>query len=360
MPERDGAVRALGLMAFMALALLAVPEHAAAQTSAADDKWSGDEDDKTITGNVIAGDPDDSNAGADTGEGLSVTRYAFGSSITMTPVNAAASESGDHGSLVIQSTGAFTYTVDASNNSLAAGMNNTDVFTYEIEDDDDATDTGTLTITITGANDAPFPRNPIPNQTANIGEPLNFRLPNFTFGDPEPFDTLSYTATLENGDMLPTWLMFSRFGIFSSANVPGSAAGSYSISVRAMDIAGAVSAPSTFTLTVGTMATAVDDAGTGDEDDKTITGNVITGDPDNSNAGADIGEGLSVTRYAFGSSITMTPVTPTASESGDHGSLVITAAGAYTYTVAASNNSLPARTITTRMRSRMRSRMMRT
>ena len=304
-------------------------------------RGTGDEDDRTITGNVITGDPDNSNAGADRGEGLSVTRYAFGSSITMTPVTPAASENGDHGSLVITSAGAYTYTVAASNNSLPAGTDNTDVFTYEIEDDNDMTSTGTLTITVTGVNDAPVFTNAIPARTTlEAGRMFSHQIPTNTFVDPDTGATLEYAATLANGNALPAWLMLSTSGAFSSASVPDDAE-DLSLLVTVTDdtdAAGDMAAP--FALTVNTEAMAANDAGEGDEDDTTITGNVITGDPDNSNAGADRGNGLSVTRYAFGSSITMTPVNATASENGDHGSLVITAAGAYTYTVAASNQAL--------------------
>ena len=313
-----------------------------AKAMAVDDEGEGDEDDGTITGNVITGDPGNSDAGADTGVGLLVVSYAFGSRL--------ADQGGllrsDHGSLVITVQGAFTYTIGASNNSLRAGASNTEVFTYTITDNinnEDASDTGTLTITINGVNDAPVLTNAIPAQSAIAGRMFSYPIPGNTFVDPEAGDTLRYKATLANGDPLPTWLMLSTSGTFSSARVAASAAGSYSISVTATDSASTDSVmPATFTLTVTKPLTAVDDAGAGDEDDTTITGNVITGDPDNSNAGADQGSGLTVTRYAAGSSIAMTPVNATASEGGDHGSLVITAQGAFTYTVGASNNSLRA------------------
>ena len=120
--------------------------------TAMNDTASGTEDGATITGNVIDGN----SGGRDTAPSgtPTVTRYAAGSSLAGA-VNAPASAAGTYGRLTIATTGAFTYTVAASNNALAPGRSNTDTFTYEIMDGTASRETATLTITVTGVNDMP-------------------------------------------------------------------------------------------------------------------------------------------------------------------------------------------------------------
>ena len=449
---------------------------------AVDDEAEGTEDETMISGDVIEGDASD--VGADSGTGLSVTRYAFGSSIDTTPVAADASENGNHGSLVITAKGVFTYTVASSNHSLAASGRNMDEFIYEIEDDGGTKATAKLTITITGVNDLPTlaeeigqtgpapdketqeaggsnndipgdtmgkgklnasdvddgavvtiqgrraqPQgqwlsgtdsggapatvidgrlgeltlgadgtwiyaldddraatnalqtlqtvtdafdfrasdgtgfstplvqveisvngnndrptfaNVIPAQTAIKGQPFSYQIPANTFADPDTA-TLTYKAKRADDSPLPTWLRISASGLLSSTSVPDSAPASLSIVVSASDGGFLEASAIAFTLTIREPAVmAVDDKAEGTENVATITGDVIAGSATNNPTGADSGTGLSVTRYAFGSSIDTTPVAADASENGNHGSLVITAKGAFTYTVADSNHSLAA------------------
>ena len=86
--------------------------------TAVNDTESGTEDEAMITGNVIDG----SSGGRDTSPTATptVVRYAAGSSLAGA-VNAPASAPGTHGRLTIATTGAFTYTVAASNNALTTG-----------------------------------------------------------------------------------------------------------------------------------------------------------------------------------------------------------------------------------------------
>ena len=65
---------------------------------------------------------------------------------------------GAHGSLLLNASGGYTYTLDngsAAVQALGAGETLTDTFSYTITDGDDDNSTTTLTITITGTNDAP-------------------------------------------------------------------------------------------------------------------------------------------------------------------------------------------------------------
>ena len=137
------------------------------------DTATGTEEDPTITGNVIAGDMSNADAGKDSGTGLTVTRYTLGNVIGLAP-DAPAFVEGLYGRLVITAaSGAFTYTVadSDSNNALAMGEVNTDTFAYEILGTDGTTDVATLTITINGVNDAPVPIDNPRVDAAAAGEP---------------------------------------------------------------------------------------------------------------------------------------------------------------------------------------------
>jgi len=65
-----------------------------------------------------------------------------------------------------------------------------------------------FTLTVTPPNQAPTVANAIADQTANYGTAFSYNMPTTTFKDPEG-DALSYTATLEDGSALPTWLVFN-------------------------------------------------------------------------------------------------------------------------------------------------------
>ncbi|MDZ8089585.1 MAG: putative Ig domain-containing protein, partial [Nostoc sp. DedQUE12b] len=110
-----------------------------------------------------------------------------------------------------------------------------------------------FTLTVNNTNDAPQVASPIANQQATEDAVFNFTIPANTFIDVDAGDILTYTATLENGNPLPSWLSFNATNkTFSgtplnenvSANV-----GSLNIKVTAKDIAQA-QASNVFTLTV--------------------------------------------------------------------------------------------------------------
>ena len=65
-----------------------------------------------------------------------------------------------------------------------------------------------FTLTVTPPNQAPTVANAIADQTANYGTAFSYNMPTTTFKDPEG-DALSYTATLEDGSALPSWLVFN-------------------------------------------------------------------------------------------------------------------------------------------------------
>lgn len=68
-------------------------------------------------------------------------------------------------------------------------------------------------------NQAPTVANAIADQTVSFGTAFNYKIPTTTFKDPEG-DTLSYTAILEDGSALPTWLVFNPTTGTFSGTVP--------------------------------------------------------------------------------------------------------------------------------------------
>ncbi|MDO8629984.1 MAG: putative Ig domain-containing protein, partial [Phycisphaerales bacterium] len=98
-------------------------------------------------------------------------------------------------------------------------------------------------------NHAPTVVNPLNDQAANEDALYNFQLPADAFADGDAGDILTYSATLPNGDPLPSWLSFDA-ATRSFTGTPGNAdVGMLSIRVNAVD-GGDLSASDTFDLTV--------------------------------------------------------------------------------------------------------------
>jgi len=98
-------------------------------------------------------------------------------------------------------------------------------------------------------NFTPYVMNPVPNQVGVRGQFFTFPVPDSTFIDDDGYNTLSFSATLSNGNPLPSWLSFDTANAVFSGT-PDSLQIIY-ISVTATDTAGA-SATSTFKLSVQT------------------------------------------------------------------------------------------------------------
>jgi VCBS repeat-containing protein len=78
----------------------------------------------------------------------------------------------------------------------------------------------TLTLTINGLNDAPVVEHPIPDQRAKEGCRFEYAIPACVFSDVDVNDTLTYRATLANGDPLPRWLNFDPVTMTFSGTPP--------------------------------------------------------------------------------------------------------------------------------------------
>ncbi|KAB0680368.1 N,N-dimethylformamidase beta subunit family domain-containing protein [Aureimonas leprariae] len=200
------------------------------------------------TGNVLANDTD-----PDAGDSKTVTAVGFGS----TAGTLGTALAGARGSLVLNASGAFTYTVNETNAAVQALRLSTDTltdtFSYTMRDSAGATASTTLTVTVHGANDSPVLAAQTGTQTAVVGSPFSLMLPAGTFTDVDGGDGLAYTATLADGSALPNWLSFDA-GTRTFAGTPTSAdLGTLGIKVAVADLGG-LAASETFSLNVSNTA----------------------------------------------------------------------------------------------------------
>jgi len=206
--------------------------------TATDDSVTTNED-NAVNGNVLTNDTD-----PDTGDIL-----------TVSAVNGNAANVGNQITLLsgalltLNSDGTFAYNPNGQFESLAAGATANDSFTYTISDNFDDTSTATVNLTINGVNDAPTVANAIADQTTLEDGFFSFTIPANTFADADAGDTLTYSATLANGNPLPTWLSFNATTRTFSGTPDDPDNGTISIKVTATDSSNA-SVDDTFNLTV--------------------------------------------------------------------------------------------------------------
>ncbi|MEH1968191.1 putative Ig domain-containing protein [Nostoc sp.] len=116
-----------------------------------------------------------------------------------------------------------------------------DIFGVEVSDD--------FALTVKNVNDAPEVVEAIANLKVVIDTQLNFTIPENTFIDIDAGDSLIYTATLENGDPLPSWLIFNTATRNFSGTPTAVNLGQHNIKVTVKDISGD-EASDVFVLTV--------------------------------------------------------------------------------------------------------------
>ncbi len=104
-------------------------------------------------------------------------------------------------------------------------------------------------LTVQDTNDAPILVKGIVDSSVTINKAFNLTLPAGTFIDIDAGDVLSYSATLANGQPLPTWLTFNVATQTLSGQAAFANVGSIGIKVIATDTTGA-QAEDIFTLTV--------------------------------------------------------------------------------------------------------------
>jgi Putative Ig domain/Bacterial Ig domain/RTX calcium-binding nonapeptide repeat (4 copies) len=129
---------------------------------------------------------------------------------------------------------------------------NAETFSYTVSDGQGGADSQIVTLEITPVNDAPTVQNAIADRNATEDSIFSFTVPANAFADIDAGDTLTYSATLDNGDALPSWLTFNAStktfsGVPADENV-----GAIDIKVTATDASGA-SVSDIFKLTVANI-----------------------------------------------------------------------------------------------------------
>ena len=156
------------------------------------------------TGNVLTNDTDQN-----AGDTKTVSAVSFGA----TAGTLGTALAGAYGSLVLNASGAYTYTVNETSSAVQALRLSTnmltEVFNYTMRDAAGATSSTTLTVTIHGANDAPVLAVQTGDQSTTVGSAFSLTLPAGTFTDVDSGETLTYAATAIDGTALPAWLAFT-------------------------------------------------------------------------------------------------------------------------------------------------------
>ena len=106
-----------------------------------------------------------------------------------------------------------------------------------------------MTVSVTEANNAPTVANTIANQSVAEDNSLNFQFDANVFSDSDVNDTISYSATLADGNALPTWLTFNASTRTFSGTPENNDVGIIAVKVTASDAENAT-AFDTFNLTV--------------------------------------------------------------------------------------------------------------
>ncbi len=128
-------------------------------------------------------------------------------------------------------------------------FNGTDSVTLLISDGAGGVTEQVITFTVTPVNDGPSLANPIPSVlTSPEDAPWTYTVPADTFSDPDG-DPLTYAATLDNGDSLPSWLSFDAATRTFSGTPPQDFDGQIRLIVGATD-PGGLGAGQGFTLDI--------------------------------------------------------------------------------------------------------------
>ena len=134
-------------------------------------------------------------------------------------------------------------------------------------------------LTVNNTNDVPVLAAPLPDQTARDGSDYAYSVPDGSFTDPDPDDSLTYTASLPGGESLPAWLTFNTGQPGFSGTPTAADVGLLQIELTATDRSGA----------------AVSDRFTIDVQPAVVAPNVISG-----NDGSDILVGTDGVDWIYG------------------------------------------------------------
>ena len=275
------------------------------------------------TGNVLTG------LGADT----------VGADANATPVTAISTNL-TYGSLVLNSNGSYTYTLDNSNPTVnALNTSSTallDTYTYTLTDGDGTTTTAVLTITVTGSNDGPVAVadvNTLSEDAANVAGDVT---PG-TAGQDSDVDASTTLNVIGVAAGTPTSasgnVNTSVAGAYGSVVINANGSYTYTPGAAAQTLAAGQNVTDTFTYTIsdgngGTATTTLTITVQGANDAPVIAGpltGTVTEDGTSTATGA-----LSITDPDAGqSSFVAQPST-----AGIYGTFSLTSAGVWTYTLA--------------------------
>jgi hypothetical protein len=151
-------------------------------------------------------------------------------------------------------TGALSFK-NAANFEAPSDSDNNNVYVVEVaaNDGQGGITTQTINVTVSNVNETPSVANAIANQIATVNSVFNFQFAANTFNDVDAGDTLTYTATQENGAPLPPWLSFDATTRTFSGTPPS--VGTFSIKVTATD-SGNASVEDVFELAINPANTA--------------------------------------------------------------------------------------------------------
>jgi Ca2+-binding RTX toxin-like protein len=140
---------------------------------------------------------------------------------------------------------------DAATLAFSGTPSNDDVSNLRIRltatDLSGATANGIIKLAVANTNDAPFVADEPTNQTAFEDSAFSFQMPIDAFADVDANDSLSYSATLEDGEPLPEWLSFDAATLSFSGTPTNKNVGNIAVKVIATDVAGEM-AQTTFNL----------------------------------------------------------------------------------------------------------------
>ncbi|WP_439477876.1 tandem-95 repeat protein [Brevundimonas sp.] len=149
---------------------------------------------------------------------------------------------------------------------LTAGQQLVDTFQYTLSDGRGGFSTATASVTVIGKDDATVVANAATDQSTDMLSAFSYTLAANTFTDPD--STLTLTATLANGDPLPSWLTFNAATRTFSGTPQGVDVGNLEVRVTASGSSQPVS--DVFSLDVNVVNLTL----TGAAGAQTLTGNV--------------------------------------------------------------------------------------
>ena len=132
-----------------------------------------------------------------------------------------------------------------------ADFNGPITLSYTISDGHGGTKQVTKIAVINPANDIPTATT-IPNQAATEDQPFSFQVDDRTFDDVDADEVFTFTATLANGDPLPSWLSFDALTRTFSGTPDNGDTGTILVKVMVKDL-GNATASSTFDIAIANV-----------------------------------------------------------------------------------------------------------